>query len=1127
MMKERLHDTATGPLRGAARGPCATPSEPSPATLAPCQAPGLPVAAPGGLQGGAAGSSGSGAAAVPADGNTEMLAPGACGAARGQSSPEHASGGRGGKAPEPAAPQALAGAAAPVEVVPPSGAVPGAAGAPAARAAMHGTESALAAGGQSSEAAQPDATAGSAAGSLSGGAPEGSASLNLAAVPGLGIGQGQGWGGNLRAAGGSPKTSRAATLGENAPPLRKSPRMCSPMVPPACERAPAAAAEAKEAGAQQVLDWPGAQASQKGMPGNVLPPARQHAAMGISEQGLPCQPGAQAAAEGTVGRLMLPERPSAAGAAAAVGAVRAGASRDGTPLQSRGEMLPAGQSRAEPAAASAVEEPVRQEEGLPIGSEAAQAAAVEWQGPVGGLQGPSAGFEQPLAGRSVSAADVAARAAPGSTVVLGTEDPVGFHTGARDRADRRAAPGSSFDACSGWKQGQQGPRPAEAGATPYAQVHPAPRQRPTAPTGLGHDLRPGGSIAGRSSGIPIASGVVGCAPSMGPGGAPARAAVPQSIGGASGQRSGREAGTAGAGSPPGGRGASYFGARSAPNARGPAYMGTQGAPGGRSTVVMGTRRAVGGRECAAPAGAHDGALDGGFSPRFGPYARARFPGGARTRCEVRVPRAGSAPCTAGGPNPGQNPIANVYSRTWPHPRGSASQCALQGRAHGTPQGLRPACRCPAGQHRPSTAPGDAFYSHVDQCPGGLAACPGVMAAGAGRRGGAPGTFAEVDAALSKQLPGPPPIQQLRQHSAPVGGRPQAKPGVQGRAQARPPAAYSRSGVAGAARTRMGHEGPYPRPGPVPHSGWMCPPPAAQLEQVLLAEREAARWGQQEAGMPRAPCERRDGAAPGAPVLPKPQLHSRSGSSQPAGCRVPAMGPRPVGHAAARRSGGTCMAEADALERPATPALTAERAGITAPPDAGMTAAAVTPFQNERRTRRGARGADMAAPPAQALPVRGAKRVCSRTGGSGVPAAAAGAADAHQAGRCSFRADRAGTGGALGHAPRAREAGRARVSPHDAGVAKVAMHTLPVPRAKRACSRPEAPGPRASTGQNSTRAAGVGGAAPGACGHGRELDQAGEPDQAPPGVSPTIARLVEQVLLRISLAEEPGQLIHCI
>lgn len=1156
MMKERLHETATGPLRGAARGPCATPSKPSPATPVPCHAPGLPAAAPGGLQGGAAGGSGSGAVAGPAEGGTGLVLPAACGAARGQSSPERVGGGHDGRGPEPATPQALAAATTPTGPGSLSAAVPGVAGAPvgvpAARIAVHSTESAAAAGGLGSAAAQPDATApaGSAAGSLSGGAPKRGAGTDLAAVPELRPGQGQGWGGNLRAAGGSPKTSRTATLGEITPPLRKFPRIHSPMVPPARERATAVAAEAKEAGAQPLLGQFGAEPSVEDVPGEMVPPARQHAAMGTSKQGLPCQPGAQApvegmhsdaplpkrhsvveaAAEGVVGRIMLPERQSAAGAAAAVGAEGAGASRDDMPLQSRREILPAGQPRAEPAAASAVEAPVGPKEGAPTELEAAQAAAVEQQGSAadsGALQGPSVGFEQPPAGRSGSAADEAARAAPGAGVVPGSEDPVGFHSGAgacADRADGRAAPGSGF---GGWKRGQQGVQPAEAGMTPRTQVHPAPQPASSGPR---RELRPGGSTAGRPSGIPGAPGVVGCAPPMGPGGAPGGAAVQPSIGGACGQRPGREPGSAGACSAPGGREARISCARSAPHVRGTARMGTHGALGGRGAVPMSTRRALGGRESAAPAGWHERALDGGFDPRFGPDARAGLPGGGRPCREACVPQAGSAPCMAGGPNPGQNPITGFNSRAWAHTRGGALQSGHQGRALGSTPGPRdpaPACRWPAGQHRPGTAPGHASYNRAEECPGGLAPCwdPGAAAAGAGQRGGAPVTFAEAQTDFSEQLPGPPPCQQLRQHSAPAGWRPWAHPGVQGRAQAHPPVATSRPGAAGARRTRTEHEGPYPGPGPVPHSGWMCPTPAAQLEQALSTERGAARWGHPEVGMPRAPCKRRDGAAPGAPVVPKQLMHSRSGSSQPAACRVPAMDPHPAGHAAVtRRSSGACQAEAHALEKPATRALPEERAGIRAPPDASVSAAPVTPARNARRVRREAPGADVAAPAAQATPAHGAKRVCSRAGRACVPAAAAGAAAAHQAGRSSFGAGRAGMAGAGAHARGAQEVRRACVKPHDAGRARVAVDATPGPRAKRKCSRPEAPGPCAGTGQNSRRAADVGGAA---CGHGRELDQAGQPDEAPPSVSPTIARLVEQVLLRIWLAEEPGQLICCI
>ena len=1181
MMKERLHDTATGPLRGGARGPSATPSEPSPASPAPCQAPGLPGAAPGGLQGGAAGSGGSTAAAGPAEGGTELVMPAACGAARGKSSPEHAAGGRDGGQREPAAPQALADAAMPIGLGSPSAAVPGAAGAPvgvpAVRAATPGMVSAAAAGGQESAAAQAGAAAGSAAGSLSRGSRKADANVQPAAVPGLRPEQGQGWGGNLRAADGSPKTSRTAALGEIAPPLRKFPRVRSPTVPPACERAPAAAAEAMEASAQQLLVQPGAQTSVEGVrgdvvspphqhafvetaeamearaqpvaqasveevPGKMVPPARPHAAMGTSEQGLPSQPGAQAAAEGEHGdvalpkhhsaaeaavgdmtcHVTLPERQSGDGAAAAVSAVGAEASLDDMPFQIRREMLPAGQPRTKPAAASAVTALVGQEEGARTESAAAQAAAVEQQGSAadpGGLPGPSAGFEQPPAGRSDSAADLsdpAARAAPGAGVVPGSGSPVGFSSGAG--ADRRAAPGSGFGACSGWKQGQQGVWLAEAGATPHMQVSLAPQ--PTS-TGLRRESRAGGSTAGRPCGNSGAPGVVGCAPSMGQVGAPGGAAVQPSIGGACGQRPGREPGTAGAGSTPGSRAAPNSGAHSAPPVRGTAYAGTRGALETGRAVLTGTQRVFGGRECAAPAGWHD--LNGGCGPRSGPDARAGFPGGGGPRCGVRMPRAGSAPCTAGGPNPGYNPMTGFYSRAWPHPGGGAPQCAPQGRAHGSmqnPQGLRPACHWPVGQHRPGSAPGDAFCSHVEECPGGLAACQDAdsAAAGAGRRGGAPVTIAEADVGVSEHFPGPPPSRQLRQQSAPVGGRPRAHPGAQGRAKARPPAAHSRLGATGAGRTRTEHEGPYPGPGPVPYSSWMCPPPAAQLEQVLPAERGAACWGQKEVGVPRASCKRWDEAAPGAPVVPKQLMHSRSGSRQPAVSRVLAMGPHPAGHAAAtRRNDGACQGDARALEKPTMRAFPAERARLRAPPDAGISAAAVAPA---RRARRGAPGADMATPPAQAPAAHGAKRVCSRAGGGGVPAAAADVAAAHQARPSSFRAGRAGLAAAAGQAPRAQEAKRACVKPQDAGRARVAVDATSVPRAKRACSRPEAAGPSASPWQNSRRAVGVGGAA---CGHGRELDQAGEPDEAPPDVSPTIARLVEQVLYWISLAGESGQL----
>ena len=1158
MMKERLHDTATGPLRSTARGPCGTPSEPSPATPAPCQAPVLPAAAPGGPQGGAAGGSRSGAAAGPAEGGTELALPAASSAARSQGSPQHAGGGRGGGAPEPAAPQALAASATPTSVGPASAAVPGAAGAPvgeSTRVAAHGTESAAAAGGQDSAAAQAGAAAGSVAGSLSGGAPEGGASLERAAVPGLGIGQGQGWGGNLRAAGGSPKASRTAALGDTAPPPRKFPRVRLPTVPPARERAPAAAAKAEEAGAQQV-SRPGAQASQAGMPGNVVPPTHQHAAMGASEQGLLSQPGAQAAvegmpgdavlprhhsvveaaAEGVVSRMMLPGRQSASGAAAEVGAVAAGASRDDMPLQSRREVLLAGQPRAEPAAAIAVEAPVGQEEGPPWigGSEAAQAAAVEQQSSAadpGGLQTASAGFEQPPAGRSGSAADVAARAAPGAGVVPGSGDPVGFSRGAG--ADGRAAPGSSCDAHSGWKRGQQGDRPAETGMAPRTQVHPAP-QPPS--NGLRRDLRARSSSAGRPSGNPGTPGVVGCAPPMGPAGAPGGAAVQQSIGGACGQRPGMEPGVAGvgnalgAGSTLGGRGRGILGAHGAPHVRGTAYMGTHCALGAGRAVAMGTQRAWSGRECAAPAGWHD--PNGGCGPYLGPDVRAALPGSGRPRCDVRMHRAGSALCMAGGPSRAQTPATDSRSRARPHPRGGAPQCALPGRAHGSMPGpLDPSLtrRRPPEQHRPSSDPGDAMCNHAEDGPGGFATCqdPGGFAtcqhpeaadAGAGRRGGALVMFAEANIRVSEQLPGPPPSQQLRQHSAPAGGRPRAHPGVQGRTQARPPAAHSRLGSAGAARTRTEHEGPYPGSGPAPHSSRTCLTSEAQLEQVLPAERGAPHWSQQEVGVPRAPCKGRGGAAPGAPVVPRLPLHSRSGSSQHALSRAPAMGPHPAGHAAAtRRSDGACQGDARALEKPAVRAFPAERARLRAPPDAGIPAAAVAPA---RRARRGAPGADMATPPAQAPAAHGAKRVCSRAGGGGVPVAAADVVAAHQARPSTFRAGRAGLAAAAGQAPRAQDAKRACVKPQDAGRARVAVDATSVPRAKRACSRPEADGPSASPWQDSRRALGVGGAA---CGHGRELDQAGEPDEAPPDVSPTIARLVEQVLFWIWLAGEDGQL----
>ena len=1160
MMKERLHDTATGPLRGAARGPCTTPSEPSPATPAPCHAPASAAAAPRGAHGGAAGSSGSGTVAGPGEGDTELVLPAARGAAGGQSSPEHAGGG----GREPAAPHVLGAATlAPTGVASPSAAVPGAAGAPAgvaaARAATHGTGGAAAVGGQDSAAAQAGAGAALAAGSPSAGSRKAAPDVQPAAGPG------QGWGGNLRAAGGLPKTSRTATLGEIAPPLRKFPRVRSPTVPPARQRAPAAAAQAVEAVAHSLLGQFGAQASVEDVPNEMVPPAyegapaaaaeasgasaqqllgqpgalapeegvsgdaglaaRQHAATGAAAdtvagaQPLLGQVGAQAAAEGVPGDVVLPKRQrvveaavkdltglamlpecqGGAGAAAAVGAVGAEGSLEDTSLlsrreQCRREMPPAGQPQAEPAAASTVEAPVRQEEGAPTESEAAQAAAVEQQGSAsaqGGVQGPSAGLEPPPAGRSGSAPGLAARAAPGAGVVPGSGDLVGFSTGAG--AGGRAAPGSGFDACSGRKQGQQGLRPAKAeeaqrGMSPHMQVHLAPHP---APIRLRRDLPPGGSMAGRPSGAPGAPGVLGCAPPMGPGGARRGAAVQPSSGGACGQRSGREPGTVGAGSAPGNREGSFSGAHSAPRVRGTAYSGTHGALGSRRAAPTGTQSALGGRGCAAPAGWHG--LNGGCCPRLGPDSRAGLPRGGRPRCEARMPGAGSAPCTAGGPNPGQNPTTHFNSRAWPHPQGVAPQCAVQGRAPGSTPGAQdsaPARRRPAGQHRPGTAPGDAFYNLAEERHGGLAACrdPGAAAAGAERRG----------IYVSEQLPGPPPSQQLRRHSAPAGGRPRAHPGVQGHAQARPPVAYSRPGTTGAPRTQTEHEGQYPGPGPGPHSGWTRPPPAAQLEQALPTERGAAHRGHQEVGMPRVPCERRDWAAPGAPAVPKQPLHSRSGSQlQSAVCRVPAMEPNPVGHAAAtRRSGGACQAEAHAREKPVTRALPAKREGmLMAAPEAGS----------------GAPGADMAAPPAHAPPDNAAKHICSRAGGKGVPAAAVGAAAAPQAGRSSLRAGRAGTAAAAGHALRAQEVKRARVQPHDAGAARVAMGAMPGPRAKRACSRSEAAGSGASPWQNSRRAAGVRGAAPGARGSGREFDQAGEPDQAPPGVSPTIARLVEQVL----------------
>ena len=1165
MMQERLHDTATGPLRGTACGSYAAPGDPSP----PCP----PAAAAGGLQGPASGGGG------PAEGNTVLEVGAACRAARGQSSPEHdGDGGNGGRA-APAVPQALADAAMPAGLGLPSAAAPGAAGArvsiPPAHAAVQGTESAAAACGKESAAAQAGAAApaASAAGSLGRASPIGPAGVKPAAVPGLGMGQGQGqgWGGNLRALGGSPKTSRTATLGEIAPPLRKFSRVHSPTVPPARQRVPGFAAETVEAGTQQLLGQPGAQAAAEGVLDDAVLPERHCAFEAAAEDmigrvGLPVrQSGAEAAAEGKgnagplagqlettaradgveVGAMQPAGQPQAA--AAVEGAVGAEASWEDMPLQSSVQVLSSGQPRAEAAAASAVGLPMGQE-GAPTDSGAARAAArtaAEQQDSVadlGALQAPPAGFDMLPLGHSGSAAAQVAKAAPSAEIVPGSEYPVGFRPGTRaraDSADGRAAPGSGFDACSGGKQGQQGLRLFEACKAKHSQAHSPPHQ---APVGLARGSCAGGSATGLARGNP---------------GPPGPAGAPR---GACGRRVGREAGATGAYSAPGGRGAGPLGAHSALHVSGAGLAGNHGTPGDRGARLTGAHGARGGSGGLVPAGGHVRAPMRACGPHSGPNAWADPPGGGHACCAVRAP--GSALCMAGGQNPTPDPVTNANTRARLCPGGGVPQCAQQGRAHGSapfPLQVEPACRWPAGQRRPGTAPGGAFSDRGEGCPGGLAPChnPEPAAVGAGRRGGAPVTFAEADIDASELFPGPLPSQRPRQHSAPVGGRPRAHPGAQGHAQARPPVAQPRLGAAGARGMRAGHRGPYPGPDPAPHSSWMCPAPAAELARVLPSEDRDAHGAQPELGMPRAPCKEQERAAPCAPVLPMPPLHAlrameelaglkpqglgpqgspgcaaagtpaprsmhgRPGAWQPAAGRGPAAEPRSAGHGAGtRRSTGNCMAEARALEKRALPACPAKRACTKAPGD-GMSAAAVAPAREARRVCRGAPGAGMVAADAQALRAHEAKRACSRTGDSGMPAAALRAAAAHQAGQTSFRASGARIANAAGRAPAAQEAKHACARPGDAAGAAAGVDAAPVPRAKRVCSGPEPPGPGASAWQHLKRTAGGGEAAAGARGHAGEPDHAGQPHEPLPGVSPTFARLVEQVLL--PFAEETGVL----